>query len=131
MLNSGSPSTNKSTTRKLLQPASFFRFITRLNGRHSLSKMSSDEEIRSKVMTICSNQSEIFDSMEMVNDSDSENHDDDADVESRGLVMHNEEQQQPADADFGRYSSKGIRIRATATQRSSIHQCGVMEILKS
>jgi hypothetical protein len=83
----------KTTTQKLIQPVSFFRFVTRLNGQHSLSKMSSDKEIRSKVMAVFLNHSETLDIVTMADDSDNENHDDDNDVESSGLIIQSEEQQ--------------------------------------
>ena len=77
-----------SESNKFVPPVSHFRFVTKLNGRHSLSKMSSNVEIRSKVMAICSNESETLDIPNVVNESDNE-HDDDNDV----LVIQTEEKQ--------------------------------------
>ncbi|CAF4119197.1 unnamed protein product [Adineta steineri] len=90
-------STNKNvsntSTQIMVQPASLFRCVTRLNGRHSLSKMSGDEEIRSKVMNTWTNISATINIAEIVDDSDNENHDDDNDVESPGLIIQNEQEQ--------------------------------------
>ncbi|CAF4640102.1 unnamed protein product [Rotaria socialis] len=89
--------TNKGDTKASIKsnnrPVSCFRFVTRLNGRHALSKMSSDNEMSSKVMATWLNQSETIDIGSMVDDSDSEIHDDDNDVESPNRTDQNEEQQ--------------------------------------
>jgi hypothetical protein len=117
-------STNKSnyktTSKKLVQPVSLFRFVTRLNGRHSLSKMSSDKEIRSKVMNICSNELETLDIATLVNDSDNENDDDDDnDVKSSGLIIENEKKQhidtdlndiRQKTLEYDRQQIKGIQL---------------------
>ncbi|CAF3919171.1 unnamed protein product, partial [Adineta steineri] len=90
-------STNRNVSnisiQTMVQPASLFRFVTRLNGRYSLSKMSGDEEIRSKVMNTWANKSDTINIAEIVDDSDNENHDDDNDVESPGLIIQNEQEQ--------------------------------------
>ncbi len=98
----------KTTTQKLVQPISLFRFVTRLNGRHSLLKMSSDNEIRSKVMAFCSNQSETLDIAQMADDSDNENDDDDNDVQSPGLIIQSEEEQQHVDIDLSDIRQKAL-----------------------
>jgi hypothetical protein len=99
----------KSTTQKLVQPVSLFRFVTRLNVRHSLSKMSNDKEIRSKVIAVCSNQSETLDITSTVDDSDNENDDDDNDVQSPpDLINQNDEQQHHVDIDLNDIRQKAL-----------------------
>jgi hypothetical protein len=96
---------NKMVAQKLAAPVSYFRFVTKLNGRHSLSKMSNDQEIRSKVMAICSNQSETLNIPNIVNDSDDENgeHDDDNDV-----LVNQSEEKQHVDTDLNDLRQKAL-----------------------
>ena len=106
----------KNITQKLVEPCSLFRFVTRLNGRFSLSKMSSHQDIRSKVIAICSNQSEAVRLDDTVMDSDNENdhHDDNNDVE----IPKKEEQHFHIDLndirqkalEYDRQQLKGIRL---------------------
>jgi hypothetical protein len=101
-------SDNKTTTQKSVQPITFFRFVTRLNGRHSLSKMSSDQEIRSKVMAIFLNHSETLDIAKMADDFGNENHDDDDnDIVSPGLIIQSEDKQH-LDIDLNDIRRKGL-----------------------
>ncbi|CAM4823526.1 unnamed protein product [Rotaria magnacalcarata] len=104
-------SRNKSDTKASIKsnnrPVSLFRFVTRLKGRHSLSKMSSDNEMSSKVMATWLNQSETIDIGSMANDSDSEIHDDDNDVESPNMTGQHEEQQH-VDTDLNSIRQKTL-----------------------
>ena len=92
---------NKTMTQKSVQSTSFFRFVTRLNNRHPLSKMSNDEEIRTKVVYICYHNPDVLDIVQMVHDSKDEIHDgdDDNDVVSPIVVVQNGKQQD-IDADL-------------------------------
>ncbi|CAF3021021.1 unnamed protein product, partial [Rotaria sp. Silwood2] len=76
----------KSVTQKNQKPISLLRFVTRLNGRQLLSKMSSNNELQSKAMAIFSEDSESLDISQIVDDSDNESHNDDHDVEYPGAV---------------------------------------------
>lgn len=69
------------TVQKYASPNAMFRFVTRLNGHHSVSKMRSDQEIRSQVVSVLTADSPTLDITEIVHDSDDENHDDDNDVQ--------------------------------------------------
>ncbi|CAF4263920.1 unnamed protein product, partial [Rotaria magnacalcarata] len=104
-------SRNKSDTKASIKsnnrPVSLFRFVTRLKGRYSLSKMSSDNEMSSKVMATWLNQSETIDIGSMANDSDSEIHDDDNDVESPNMTGQHEEQQH-VDTDLNSIRQKTL-----------------------
>ena len=85
---------DKTKRQKFIQPTSYFRFVTRLNNRYSLSKMSTDEEIRTKVLSICSSDQDVGDIVKMVNDSNSDAHDDDDnDVVSTDLNIQHEKKQ--------------------------------------
>ncbi|CAF1171550.1 unnamed protein product, partial [Adineta ricciae] len=53
-----------------IAPISSFRFVTRLIGRCSHSKMKNDEEIRSKIISIFENTEETIDLTQVENDSD-------------------------------------------------------------
>ncbi len=79
----------KTTTQKLAQPVCLVRFVTRLNGPYSLSKMINDKEIWSKVAVVCLNQSETVDIAKMVDDCDNDNND----VEFPGLIVQSEGEQ--------------------------------------
>jgi phosphoglycerate-specific signal transduction histidine kinase len=72
--------TNKNNVSNTLQknicPVSLFRCVTRLNDRHSLSKMSNSDELRLKVMELFSSNAKCADVKQVVDDSDNENHDD-------------------------------------------------------
>ena len=85
---------DKTKTQKFIQSTSYFRFVTRLNNRYSLSKMSTAEEIRTKVLSICSSDQDVGDIVKMVNDSNSDAHDDDDnDVVSTDLNIQHEKKQ--------------------------------------
>ncbi|CAF4842755.1 unnamed protein product, partial [Rotaria sp. Silwood1] len=100
---------NKTTIQKLVQPTSLFRFVTRWNGRHSLLKMSNDEDIRSKLMAILLNNADSFDIATIADDCDIETHDDDNDVESSGLVIESDKkQQQYVDVDLNDIRQKTL-----------------------
>ena len=89
--NSTNTSEFKAITHRFVQPVGLFRFVTRLNGRHSLAKMSKDKELQTKVIDVWSNGSQILDITQMADDSDIE--DDDNDVKSSNLIIQKEEQQ--------------------------------------
>ncbi|CAF1355188.1 unnamed protein product [Rotaria magnacalcarata] len=65
------------TVRTIASPISIFRLVTRLNGRHSLSKMRNDEIIRSQINTVFMESSEASKIASMAQDSDDDDHDDD------------------------------------------------------
>lgn len=103
---------DKTKTQKLMQPTSFFRFVTQLNNRHSLSKMSTDEEIRAKVLNVCSSDEDIHDIVKMVNDSNDDIHDDhggddDKDVVSPNVTIQHEKKQ-GNDADINDIRQKMV-----------------------
>ncbi|CAF4749468.1 unnamed protein product [Rotaria sp. Silwood2] len=89
----------QANVQKFASPTSLFRIVTRLNGRHSLSKMRNDEEIRSQVMTISLDNSETVDMTKMVNNSDDENYDDNNDVQVPDFVITTDEHKN-IDADL-------------------------------
>lgn len=119
-------STNKNErshiVHKSLQPVTRYRFVTRLNIRHSLSKMSNDSEIRSKVMALCANNCEALDIAKVTDDSENENYpddDDDDDVQSPNMIIQSEgkqqQQLQPTNIDLN-----DIREKATEYDRQQI-----------
>jgi len=71
-----------STVQVNIRPVTLFRFVTRLNDRHSLSKMSNSDELQLKFMEIFSSNAKCVDFAQVVDDSENENHDDDDDVKS-------------------------------------------------
>ncbi|CAF2113900.1 unnamed protein product [Rotaria magnacalcarata] len=79
----------KLAVQKFPRPISLVRFVSRLNGRHSLSKMRNDEEILTQVMAVSSDNFETRDITEIADDSD----DDINDVEVPGVVIKTDEHQ--------------------------------------
>ncbi|CAF3283884.1 unnamed protein product [Rotaria sp. Silwood2] len=82
---------DQANVQKFASPNSLFRIVTRLNERHSLSKMKNDEEIRSQVMIISLDNSETLDMTKMVNNSDDEKYDDNNDVQVPDFVITTDE----------------------------------------
>ncbi|CAF4992290.1 unnamed protein product, partial [Rotaria sp. Silwood1] len=98
--NTKSNNDGKAIIQKNQRPISLLRFVTRLDGRHLLSKMSSDAELQSKALTLFSEDSESFDMAQIIYDSDNENHNDDHDVEYPGAVTTAMTEQQPIEHDL-------------------------------
>ena len=65
-------SDHRKITQKTVPLVSHLRIVTRLTGRHSLSKMSNNPAMTSQIMTIFSNNSQNQDVADLIHDSDSD-----------------------------------------------------------
>ncbi|CAF4915744.1 unnamed protein product [Rotaria sp. Silwood1] len=100
---------DQTNVQKLASPTSLFRIVTRLNARHSLSKMRNDEEIRSQIMTISLDNSEALDMTKMINNSDDENYDDNNAVQVPDFAINTDEHKN-IDADLNDIRQKTLEF---------------------
>ena len=81
------------TTQKTVPPTTLLRFVTRLTGRHSLSKMSNDPAMASQMLTMFSSDSDNQNVADLIQDSES-----DDDVECLNLISSTIQQQSANDS---------------------------------
>ncbi|UJR18077.1 hypothetical protein I4U23_004977 [Adineta vaga] len=67
---------NDILTQECITSICFVRFVTQLNGHYSISNMTNDEQIQSKVISIFENKEEIIDITEIENDCSNDDNDD-------------------------------------------------------
>jgi len=104
--------------RKTIQPITSYRYVHRFNGKHSLSKMKTDESYRTYFLKTYASVYGLPDTSEIViDDSDIDDDDDDIVIENQLPVMnssskeeHNLDDIREKTLEYDRQQIKGIQL---------------------